>query len=64
MFDSDLENEISIKLYNFMGELVCHKCTANTELYKLNLSSFANGVYIIEITSGEYCYKRKIQIQK
>ena len=64
VFTIDFKNEIkSIKVVNLLGEVVYNEqidaATADTTSRKIDLSSFSNGVYIVNVSNdnGETSYK-------
>jgi lysyl endopeptidase len=57
---------VDIKVYNTLGKLIRteHIEGANGKLLNYDLSNLSNGLYLMEITSGEASFVQKLQINK
>ena len=60
-FSIELEStgETTIKIYDAIGSNILTK-TANSLSFSIDLTDFANGIYIIEIVQGGNVSKRKV----
>jgi len=56
--NTDLSEEINIKIYTILGEILLEEKIINTTI--INTESFKNGLYLVEISSGNKKITKKL----
>jgi len=60
---ANISEDIKVKLYNVLGEIVAEKIVVKTDrktTMKVDLSSFAKGIYFVELESEKSIVNRKL----
>jgi len=62
-FDYNSPQETTISIYNLMGKLVYNKdIIGEIDNKNIDISSFPEGIYLVELSSTEFMIQKKIQI--
>ena len=64
-FSGNVMKQIDIKIFNTLGEAIfTQQIPGNGKATTLNISHFAEGVYVIRVTGKQAYYDRKIIITR
>ncbi len=54
--------EVTVKMMNTLGEVVWNSSKSNANLFTVDLSSVADGVYLIEVSNGVQKFHKKVVV--